>query len=582
MEVALAYGDVEGHAERSLLLAECADALWPADQITARELFRGAWRVATEADEAEHESEQGEDGSGHLFHDLSARRQMLATVAKRDPRLAEEFLDGLRAWMEKHARPGEGAEKSEAARRGPGRCGATAARVQRMDLAHALFADGAHEAAADVIAPLARCGADGDLVLFLYGLAGHVPERSNAIFLALLEAARTDPSADADAALAAAAYLAPPGLLTTVDANGSSSLVEAARGPAKAPARPVPPGVREAFYETAAALLLRRPQPSGAGRNPAALYFAVGRLLPFFESEAPRHAPALHALRASLASEIEPGRRALIERQTAVRRLTSENPTDPLRSLLDGLEHLADPAARDALLLRASHAAARRRIWARAKETALRIGDEAKRRSALLLIAARQVANLREAFTDPSEQDVERAAGFVRATDLPPVLRALGLARAATLAAARRDRRRSLELLDEALARATEADEPFRVAAALLAADHAARLDSPRVWEAVAAAVAAVNSDEGDYAPGPEFYLERGAGSREESETLHEILGGYSLEAVFGLVAPHNFARALAEARAVSDVLTRSRSLVAAARAVIERKEATTAPRAAP
>jgi hypothetical protein len=578
LEVAAGAKEVEDAHERHALLTDCADALWPADEAAARALFRLAWAAATEADEATHEAEQG---PGLLRSDTLARRDVAAAAARRDARLAEEFIDDLRARTEKRAGSEEG-EGGREGRRGPRGCAAAAVEGQRIELADSLLADGALEAAADVVAPLAGCGAGGGLVLFLFRLRPHAPERAHTLFLRVLEAVRADPSADANAVLAAAAYLAPPGLLTTVDERGSVMFLDAASGAAKPPP-PFPRQVREAFYETAAAVLLRPQQPAaGAAHNPAALYFAVGRLLPFFEREAPRHAPALHARRTALAAEIEPARRATIEQQAGVRRLTAENPTDPLRPYLDSIEGATTAAGRDGWRLGAARAAARRRFWERARQFARDIEGDELRRSALLIINAYQVDALHEAFDEGKEEDVESAVGFVRAADLPPALRALGLVRAATLAARGRDRARAHELLNEALARAAEADKPFRAVAALLTAEHAARLDSPRVWEALAAAVAAANSDESEPAAGPELYRRAGSASGEEAETLHEIFDAYSLEAIFELVALRDFARALAGARSVREEPTRSRSLVAAARAVIEHTEAAPRRKAVP
>jgi len=569
LEVAASAREIEEPAERADLLSECADALWPADQAAARALFRRAWEAASEADEAARQAEQR---PGFLRFDTLSRRGVAAAAAKRDARLAEEFLAELRASAEEQAPPDEAGREGGTAPRRTKRCAASAAAGQRLELANSLLHDGAHQAAAEVAAPLAVCGADGNLVLFLFRLRAHAPDRAHALFLRVLEATRSDPAADANSALAAAVYLAPPGLLTTVDEQGSVSLLDAASGGAQAPAEPVPRRVGEAFYDAAAGLLLRPPQAEAGGANsPAALYFAIGRLLPFFKREAPRHAPALHARRAALAAEIEPARRAMLEQRAGVRSLVSGNQTDPLRPYNDWIEQAQTPAARDGWRLSAARTAARRRIWDRARQFAREIEDNERRRFALLIIAAYQVATLHEAYDEASEENVERAVAFVREADVPPALRALGLTRAAALAEQRRDRARALELLEEAFSRAAEADKPFRVAAALLTAGQAARLDSPRVWEALAAAVRAHNTD-GDEA-GPEAFRGAGEWPGEVSETFQEVFGRQSLEEIFEALAPRDFARALAEARGLKDEVARSYSLVAAARAAIERKE---------
>jgi hypothetical protein len=580
-EVAGGAGEIEDPSARASVLTDSADALWPVDEATARALFRRAWEAATAADEAAHAEEGGVE---RLRYDTLARREVAVAAAKRDRRLADEFLEALRVWMEKSAEESEGDDSGGAgSRRGPRRCDETTAEGQRLALAGSLLAEGAHEAAAEVAAPAARCGADADLVLFLLRLRPHAPERADALFLRLLAAIRADAGAGPNSALVPATYVVTPGLMAAVDESGAVRYLNVAAPPGgAAPERTVSAQVRASFYDTAAQVLLRPSPPAGANveapsaNSPAASYQAVSRLLPFFEREAPRHASALHARRAALAADIQPARREMIERQAAVRRLTSENSTDPLRPLLDAIGRESDPSVRDELRLGAAHAAAKRKFWERARRLAEEIADDGKRRAALFVIAARQVAALPEAYAEAETDDAERAVAFVRRADLPPALRALGLAQAAQLAARRRDRARSLELLDEALNHATQADgdKTVRTAAALMAAEHAARLDSPRRWEALAASVFAVNSDEDFSGTGVIFDARPGAAmSPAEAETLDEVFGEYSLDGLFEEAAREDFARATAQARALRDGLTRSLSLVAAARAVIERRE---------
>jgi hypothetical protein len=584
LEVADGAGEVEDADARAALLAEAADALWTADEASARLLFRRAWRAATEADESEAEKVEEEQRAPKKPDDaersslrLYERREVLGVVARRDRQLAEEFIAELRAWVEKRddTAADERADGDPSGRPNSARCRPGTVEVQRFEVATSLLADGAHEAAADIAAPLVRCGADAAFVLFLYRLRSQTAARADVLFLNLLEVIRADPSADAGAVLDAAAYVAPPGLLMTIDEWGRVRLLDLGRDAAQAesPSVTLPRRVREAFYNTAAAVLLRARRPTtDAAVGNASLYFAINRLLPFFERESPRHAPALHARRAALAAEIEPARRANLEQQASARRIASRNHTDPLRPFLDSIEQTANSWDRDRQRLRAAHAAARRRLWERARQLARAIEDAEMRRSALRIVGAYQVVTLREAYTEVGEDDVASAAGFVRAADLPPGLKAVGLTQAAMLAEARGERARALELVSEALDQAAGAEEPYGVVAALLTAEHAARLDSPRVWEAVAAAVSAVNAaqERADFAS--ETDATPGMRSEQEAETLREIFDGCSLEAVFKVVAPKDFTRSLAEVRSVKNHLMRSHLLVAAARSVIERR----------
>jgi hypothetical protein len=569
-EVAAAAKAVEDPSELYSLLVECADALWPADQPAARLIFRRAWDAAGEADLETHRAEQ--QRPEQLLYQTEARREVAAAAARRDTRLAEEFIGALHAWAETLPALTGDDEEEGVLRRRPRRCDADKIEGYRLGLAGLLLDDGQPEPAAQVAAPLARCAPDAAFIFFLLRLRAQSAAQADRLFLATLAAIRADSAAHVNDALITHAYLTRPNLIKAVNAEGHTMAIGAtATGQSD---QPLPARLRAAFYETAATILLRPNAASAsAGNSPAVLYFAVSQLLPFFEREAARYAPALHARRAALAAEVEPARRTMIERQAALQELAAKNPIDPLGSYRDRIAETSAAAAGDDLRLDATRAAARRRIWERARQFARDIEDEEKRRSAHLAINAYQLATLDEAFSDPKEQDVESAAGFARAADVPTALRALGLAHAAQLAAKRGDRSRALELLDETLARAAEADAPLRVAAAFVAAERASSLNSPRVWEALAAAVRALNSELPEALPGRERYLRDGETAEADAETFEDVFGEYSLDELFAAVAAQDFTRALAEARLIKDAVARSRSLVAAARAVIERKE---------
>jgi hypothetical protein len=194
------------------------------------------------------------------------------------------------------------------------------------------------------------------------------------------------------------------------------------------------------------------------------------------------------------------------------------------------------------------------------------------RRAARSVIDAFRVAWVRETF-EHEDDDSERAAALSRDAEVTPALRAYGLAQAAQFAARRGERERASALLEEAFGQASQAEAGTyaRGAALMMAATVAARLDSPRVWESLAAAVAALNQDE-EFTGEPIWFNTetRADYGRGGAEALNEALGEFDVGGMFDAAARKDFDRAAAEARNLKSVGARSRALVAAARAGLE------------
>lgn len=551
-EVAGAARNIEEPTRRAGVLTFCADALWDGDEQSARSLFRRAWETATEADEEDWD-EVGRNGGRDLPERYTAARDLvLQYAAARDPRMAEPLLRALDEWLARHNESTGDADDSFTS---DGR---------RLSLAHTLLEDGAYTSAAAVAAPALSGSVGGDFVLFLMRLREHAPAEADALYLRALTAARSDPNAGANEALLLSSYTLTPRMLASLDASGSLQLRPVAGG-AGGVAPDISPRVRAAFFDAAAAILLR------PGGNAAASYFAVGRLLPFFERDAPRYAPALHARVAALAQELEDARRASLDSRLGTLSPASGSTQDPLGQYVEATARASDERSRDASRLTAVQEAAKRRLWERARTFAGEIVDEETRRAARSVIAARQVAALPEAYADNQGDDFEKAAAFVRAAELTPALRALGLAEASELAARRGKRERGAALLEEAFGHAREAagDVTMRAAAALVTATTAVRLDSPRAWDALAETVDAVNEDvELDNVPSFDSPSRVGLAPGER-EAFGDAFAAYTLDGLFEEAARKDFERAAAEARRLKSELLRADALVACAGVVL-------------
>ena len=578
-EVAAGAKAVEDPSERASVLTLCADALWGADEQAARDAFGRAWEAAVESDEADLKDEQENGRYGDLPERFTrARDQVLASAARRDAGMAEAWLGALADWLaaRESSAGGEGAPRDDASR-DAGPLNEFTRDGQRLALASSLIDEEAYDSAARVAAPALKGGVSGPLVELLLALRAGAPEEADRLYLQLLSAARANPNADANDVLILSSYALTPSLLAVVGGDGSVRF-RALGGPPD----PVTGGVsstvvsaraREAFFDAAAAILLRPPlNPQAAGADAAAIYFAAGRLLPFFESGAPRHAPALRARLSELAAALDAARRAALESQMKTRNLWPANPSDPLRAPLELVERAGDPTLRDDARLRAVETAAKMRLWERARRVADEVEDPGRRRAARSLVDAYAVAYVGEAFSD-EDDDFERAAALVRAADVRPALRAYGLARAAEFAARRGKRARAAALLEEALDQAAQADagNSLRDAAWLAAATAAARVGSPRLWYALAGAVASFNEDEQFEGGRIWFNLEeRVSFSHGEAGALDEAFRPYDVGVMFEAAARRDFERAAAEARNLRSQGARARALVAAARATLD------------
>ncbi len=581
-EVAEDARRIEDEYQRALLLARCADALWAADKEAARAIFRRAWEAAAASDVAEMKQahETGDESGAHYFTD--AREEILTTVARRDAHLAELFFqEMLKSQSEAGFDPARPALNSYDA--GPS-AGLSAAAWQRLQIAERLLAAGQPAAAAEIALSVTVEGANPDLLSFLFKLRLQSPKAADKIYLSLLERTRINAQATINDVLLLSSYPLTQ-LISVFDEHGSVEFRAVNNSATRNVDAPInsSPLVRSAFLETAAAVLLRPlPQTSADSNNLAenrarSLYFTIGRLLPFFEREAPQHVPALNARLSALAAEIEAKQRDALESQMKVQKLSSENSTDPLRPRLEEIERERDPARRDRARYSTAVDAARRRLWERAKRIVGEIENTELRDAARHIVGARQIVTLVEAFSDGEKDDIDRAAAFARQVELSPqlapALRAYGLASIASLAAQKNERQRAVELLDEAVgyAQQIEVGTELRSATVLMTATIAARIDSRRGWEFVQTAVGALNNDAEFYGNAVQLNSESTKYSPAEQEILLEIFNQFTLDEMFAAIAAKDFNRALAEARMIKEETARALALIAVAQTLLSR-----------
>jgi hypothetical protein len=584
-EVADAARSFDDLYESALVQSEAADALWPFDEQAARAILRRAWEAATApgaVDKLKGYGTSDDERDQALEALMTARRFIIKSAMRRDPRLGDAFM---REFEHDLADISTGAQRVRTSEQpdeqsdadSPQRNGRrlSPGGLQRLTVAEQLLADGDFKRAAELAATVVGEGPNIELLKFILDLRAHDTREADALYLRLLDVTRADASADANDVLLLSTPVVSPSLDVSVNPDGSANLQvlyyddeDARRAASSLPAQ-----ARLAFYDVAASVLLRPDAPRGDGQTGADTssdYFAIGRLLPFFEREAAQLAPALHARQGALAAEIDASRRDALASKMDVSSLSSKNPSDPLASNLDQIARSANPSERDLLRLMAVDAATRLRLWDRARGIAEEVEDMEARRGARLIIAVRQVTSISRSFDGDEPDTFVRAADFARAADVPPEVRAVGLAQAAELAAHRGKRARASELLAEAEGYAGQAERgERRVTALALVTLSAAQADPVRFWELLQSLARAGN--EADDLPLAGLNLEFIVGAENNWYGFFAPVAPAKLPEVFAAAAQLDFTRTLAEARTLKDEVLRARATLAAARAALER-----------
>lgn len=569
---------------RARIQAQVADALWPFEEERARLIFRHAWEAATAFDRAEHEADPGEITSASIEAAtapvMEARRELLSKVAARDSNLAKSFLKEL----EEESDEAAGATRNQPSQPDPWHePGTSGARL--LALAFDLLRQGDSSRAALMASTLIREGASAGLLTFILDLRERDPHAAETLYNLLLKRTGDDPNADVNSVLLLSAPLISPDLLVVMDGRGSVEYRPVIySSPRRLDSRPYTAETRAAFYRLAATVLLRpiaSREETGTRVSTLALYFATARLLPFFERDAAQYASELRARLTRLGGELEETRRSMLSQQSELRSLSPVRPGDPLGPETEQLARAHDAATRDDVLSKLASAAARHRLWDRARRAAAGIEDADKRRKIQIFIAVSQIADLTRAFTDDHETDLEGFVKFIAGADVPLFAKAWGLAQAAEAAARLKNGPRMIELLEEAEHAAELTDQgrgtQRRIAAYLAVTTAAAHVSTTaRAWELLALTVKAVNAMD-DYT-GDEESLDLMAGeddaADESAEDRFSIdAGAFRLDGIFATMARLDFDRTLTNARALNGEVPRALASIAVARAELEQRK---------
>lgn len=540
---------------RARSLARIADALWAVDAEQGRVLFRKAWEAAEAADlESERKMEPG---ARVRTLPPSLRREVLRLVARRDRALGEEFLEKLKT---------QKLEAANNAAQRPGRL--NEALSQRLSVARELLQAGEMERALQFADP-ALTVIGNQSINFLSFLREKDAVAADQRYAALLASAARDPQSDANTVSMLSSYIFTPYMIVIFTKDG----VNTSQSSDKITPANVSPELRNAFFQSAASILLRPQPPPGQEQGtagPEAKYMVLKRLLPLFEQSAP--AELTESVRAhfnalnSTASENLRNR----DDEWVGRGVGPEKPPeDREHSLLDQIERAKTSAERDELYVQlVFHLSGRGDM--RARDFVSKIDDSETRKQL-------------QAYIDPDlamdavqKKKPDQALELVQKGELTHLQKVWVLTQIAKHLAPT-DKDKAVELVEMAgnEARRIDVSDPARPQALIAVANALKVVDVTRVWDATFDAVKAANSSQGFTGEDGEIVLKfesKGTGSVNTSDVPE-----FDLEGIFRDLATYDYERAVELARGFQAEGPRAVATIAIARAVLEPKKKDTA-----
>ena len=549
---------------RARSLARIADALWKVDAEQGRLMFRKAWEAAEVADQEsdakfqeEINQQKARTGGGYAINlPPNIRREVLKLAAKHDRAISEEFLEKLKQQK-------LDAANSATAKPNPNRL--SDALSQRLDVARELMQAGEMERALQFADP-ALTLVTMETLNFLSYVREKNPAAADARYSALLASTANNPQADANTVSLLSSYIFTPHLFMTFANSGGSSSQSAQ----KIVPADVTPDLRNAFFQSAAAVLLRPlPVPGQTDQTTAGLdgkYLVIKRLLPFFEQSAP---PAMvESLRShlnALQTIVSDNARRFDEDQLG-RGIKPERPTtDREQSMLDRIDRAKTSAERDSLYMELALMAAGKGDM-RAREFVSKIEDSEIRKQAQLYIDA----SLAMFFVGKKQTD--EALELIHKGELTQLVKAWVLTECAKILF-KTDKDKALDLIDEATteARRIDVSDPALPRALVAIANALNATDRERVWDATFDAVKAANSAEGFTGEDGEIvakFQSKGTSSVHTSDVRE-----FDLDGLFRDLAAQDYDRAVELARGFQAEGPRAVATIAIARAILEPKK---------
>ena len=541
---------------RARSLARIADALWQVDEEQGRLMFRKAWEAAEVADQESDrkiqqdvEEQKSRTGGFAISLPPNLRREVLRLAARHDRALSEEFLEKLKS---------QKAEMAPGVPRQTGRL--NEALSQRLNVAKELMQNGEMERALEFAAPaLAVVGIDS--INFLSDLREKNAAAADERYAALLTTAAGNPQSDANTVSLLSSYIFTPHLFMTFSGGG----VNTSQSAQKIVPADVSPALRNAFFQSAAGILLRPLPPADQTQNSPnvqARYLALKRLLPFFEQGAPSE--MVESLRAQLnaLTELVP-EQARREDDSINEGLRSEKPAEEReQSLLDRIERAKTADERDALYIELAQMMVGHGDM-KARDYISKVEDSDTRKEAQGYIDGSL------AIFAVNKKKPDQALELVQKGELTHPQKAWVLTQVAKILATT-DKQRATDLIEDAAseARRIDASDPARPQALIAVASALKEIDPARAWDATFEAVKAANSAESFTGEDAKMILK--FQSKNQSSIHTNDVPEFDLEGIFRDLANQDYDRAVELARGFEGEGPRAVATIAIARAILQ------------
>lgn len=555
---------------RARVQARTADALWDTDTENARALFKRAWDSAETADEEnarlteeERRTRSAARGTTARGQQLSMRHEVLRLAARHDRELGEEFLlkldEARKQELEKTAAQPTGQGTPRINPDDPPQ-----AMAQRLNLARQLLDDGDIERAlqfADpALYPINTLGMN-----ILDTLREKNAAAADGRYLSLLGRAIADPVSDANTVSLLSSYLFTPYMYLTVRPDGNSHTQR--WSDKNAPRADVPPAMQNAFFRTAATVLLGPvPEPDLSSSGKLGTFVIIARMLPLFEKFGNDQGPALRARLGMLVNDV-PERMRAMDDSLYTRGIVPEDPgKDQVQEALDRLARAKTADERDRVYFQAARSAAGK-DYERSRQLADKIEDTDLRKQVYAYLAFDE---LRDAIRDKKPEDALR---LTRSQELTNIQRAWGLTEVGRLFA-KTEPERATEILELAGAEARRIDQssPDRVRTLVATVTQFQKVEKARAWEMMSEVIKAANAfpgfsgEEGEMTTQVVF---KGGGAMTNSSTVDS----FDLTGLFTALAEDDFNRAADLPKGFTGESPRAVAMLAVARTVLGKKQ---------
>lgn len=547
---------------RARTLARIAFALWDADAERARAMFRKAWDAAESVDQETQrklqediKEQQAKKGSYAVTNPPSIRAEVLRLAARRDRKLGEELLGKLNT--EKQQEAADAADRLRNFRSG------SEAASQRLNLARQLL-DADVDRALQFADP-ALGNINQESLDFLSYLRDKDAAAADLRYASLLGLAERDLQSDANTVSILSSYLFSPHTFVTFDNNGSSvSSTSRNTGP---PA--VPGQLRDAFFRTAANILLRPLPPPGQDQSSAGVqgkYLMLKRLMPLFDQYTSRE----------MADAVRTQMEAMTNLVSEDARQRDDNPLregirppmsndDREKSLLNRIDRAKTSEERDQLYVELA------RMFTdsednRARDYVAKIEDSDFRQKVRGYIDASLVMNA------VGKKNGDRVIELVRTGELTHFQKSWGFSQAARLFA-KTDRDKALSVLEDSAAEAGRIDtsDPDRPRAFIAVVSAMLTIDRHKAWETIDDVLKAANSA-ADFT-GEDGVMRTSLVSKANSSFRSTSSGEFDVAPLFTELANDDFEKSIELARLFEREAPRAAATIAIARTVLEEKK---------